>query len=89
MLVRSPKTERYAGKESRLVPVFPELHPHLQECFDLAGTDTEYVITCCRDTNVNLRKRLAWIIGKAGLKPWPKLFINLRSTLETELEHFN
>ena len=85
MLVHSPKTEHHEGKESRLVPIFAELRPYLQEAFDLAEVGSEYVVTICRDTNVNLRKRLASIITKAGMKPWPKLFINLRSTCETEL----
>ena len=34
---------------------------------------------------MNLRTRLLWIIKRAGLKPWPKLWQNLRSTRETEL----
>ena len=34
---------------------------------------------------MNLRTRLQWIIKRAGLKPWPKLWQNLRSTRETEL----
>lgn len=85
MLVRSPKTEHHAGKESRLVPLFLELRPHLQENFDLAEPGTEFVITRYRNGNVNLRTHLERIITKAGLKPWPKLLINLRSTRQTEL----
>lgn len=38
-----------------------------------------------RDGNTNLRTQLMRIIHKAGLKAWPKLFQNLRSTRETEL----
>jgi hypothetical protein len=38
-----------------------------------------------RDGNANLRTNIERIIQKAGLKPWPKLFQNLRSTRETEL----
>ncbi|MBI1314502.1 hypothetical protein GC176_24685 [bacterium] len=38
-----------------------------------------------RDTDKNLRTHLERIIHRAGLKPWPKLFQNLRSTRETEL----
>lgn len=34
---------------------------------------------------MNLRTQLQRIIAKAGLKAWPKLFQNLRSTRETEL----
>ena len=45
----------------------------------------EYVITRYRQANCNLRTQLQRIIAKAGLKPWPKLFQNLRSTRETEL----
>ena len=39
----------------------------------------EYVITRYRDANANLRTQLERIIRKAGLKPWPKLFQNLRA----------
>jgi len=84
--VRSPKTEHHAGGDSRIVPIFPELRPHLEECFELAEPGTEYVITKYRDTNTNLRTRLLRIIKRAGLKAWPKLFQNLRSSRQTELE---
>ena len=72
-------------REFRVIPMFPELRPHLEECFDLAEPGTEYVITRYRDTNANLRIQLLRIIQRAGLQPWPKLFQNLRSTRETEL----
>jgi hypothetical protein len=34
---------------------------------------------------VNLRTQLLRILEKAKVKPWPKLFQNLRSSRETEL----
>ena len=34
---------------------------------------------------MNLRTQMLKIISRAGLKPWPKLFQNLRATRETEL----
>jgi integrase len=83
--IHSPKTEHHEGGESRIIPIFPELRPHLQEVWDLAEDGAEYVITRYRDRNSNLRTQLNRIIKKAGLKPWPKLFHNLRSTRETEL----
>ena len=83
--VRSPKTEHHTGGESRIVPLFPELRPFLEECFELAEPGTEFVITRYRDTNANLRTNLLRIIKRAGMKPWPKLFQNLRSTRETGL----
>jgi len=86
MLVRSPKTEHHIGGVSRLVPIFPELKPHLEESFDLAEPGTEHVIMRYRDTNMNLQTQLQRIINRAGLQSWPKLFQNLRSTRQTELE---
>lgn len=86
MLVRSPKTEHHRGGESRVVPLFPELRVHLEECFDAAEPGQEFVISRTRDQDVNLRKRMTKIVKDAGLKPWPKLFQNLRSSRQTELE---
>ena len=42
------------------------------------------VINRFSPTNVNLHKPLLPIIKRAGLKPWPKLIQNLRSSCETE-----
>jgi hypothetical protein len=82
--VSSPKTEHHEGKEERWVPLFPELRPHLEAAFDAAEPGQVNVISW-RDTDKNLRTRLTAIIRRAGLVPWPKLFINLRSSRETEL----
>ena len=86
MTVRSPKTEHHAGGASRVVPLFPELRPYLQVAFEEAPDGAEYVIGRYRSTNKNFRTRLERIIRRAGLEPWPKLFQNLRSTRQTELE---
>jgi len=83
--VRSPKTEHHAGGESRMIPLFPELRPYLEEVWDAAEPGTEYVITRYRDSNANLRTQLLRIIDKAGLEPWQKPWVNMRSTRETEL----
>jgi len=85
MVVHSPKTEHHQGKDIRIVPIYPELLPHLQEAFDHAAAGTEYLITRYRKKNSNLRTSFERIICKAQLKPWPKLFQNLRSSRETEL----
>ena len=83
--VHSPKTEHHEGKESRVVPIFPELRTYLEEAYAAAAEGAEHVIARYRDGNANLRTQLNRIIRRAGLKPWPKLFHNLRSTRETEL----
>lgn len=83
--VPSPKTEHHEGGASRIVPMFPELLPHLREVFEGAEPGTEYVVARYRDSGVNLRTQLERIVRRAGLEPWPKPFQNLRSTRETEL----
>ncbi len=85
MRVRSPKTEHHVGGESRVIPIFPELKPHLEAVFDEAEEGSKYVIARYRGTSGNLRTQLNRIIQHAGLKPWPKPFQNLRSSRETEL----
>jgi len=83
--VHSPKTEHHPGQESRQVPLFPELVPHLQEVFEQAEPGTEYLITRYRRSNSHLGMELRRILRRAGLTPWPKLYQNLRSTRQTEL----
>jgi integrase len=83
--VHSPKTEGHDGKASRIVPLFPELAEPLQAAFDAAAPGATFIITRYRNTNANLRTYLLRIIGKAGLTPWPKLFVNLRASRACEL----
>lgn len=95
--VTSPKTEHHQGGESRVVPLFPELAEILNESYELdfqrlndesaesVGVVSGPVITRYRDSTQNLRTTFLKVIKRAGLKPWPKLFQNVRSTRETEL----
>ena len=85
ILVSSPKTEHLPGGENRMVPLFQELRPFLEDAFEQAATGSEFVIARHRDADKNLRTHMHRIICRAGLKPWPKTFQNLRSTRETEL----
>ena len=91
--VPSPKTE-HQGKESRMIPMFPELRVALEEAWELAAEGAVYVIdeqyrkAANRKTgwrNTNLRTYFMKIVQRAGLQPWPKLFHALRSSRETEL----
>ena len=91
--VRSPKTEHHEGKASRVVPLFPELLPHLREAYELAPPGSAYCLrmhlgersSVPNGSATNLRTQLGRIIARAQVKPWPKLWQNLRSTRETEL----
>ncbi|NLF73072.1 MAG: tyrosine-type recombinase/integrase [Candidatus Anammoximicrobium sp.] len=90
--VHSPKTEHHEGKDSRVVPIFPELRPYLEAVFNQKESQlgrppspSDYVISRYRRKNSNLRTELKRIIKRTGLEPWPKLFQNLRASRATEL----
>ena len=85
LLVRYRKTAHHEGKGTRVVPIFPELRPYLDAAWDEAAARAVYVIARYRTPNQNLRTQLERILAKAGVKPWPKLFQNLRATRATEL----
>ena len=85
MLVPRRKTERHAGHETRVIPLFPELIEPLRDVFEQAAEGAVYLITRYRSQNSKLRTQFNRIVQRAGLKPWPKPFQNLRSTRETEL----
>jgi len=83
--VHACKTEHHEGGGIRIVPIFPELLPYLRDCFEQADPGSEYCINRYRNPGQNLRTQFERIILKAGLTPWEKLFVNLRSTRVTEL----
>jgi integrase len=85
LLIRSAKTEHHDGKGTRVVPIFPELRPYLEAVWDEAEPGTEHVITRYQNPTQNLRTQLERILNKAGVKPWPKLWQNLRASRATEL----
>jgi len=86
-LVHAPKTEHHEGKATRWVPIFPELRPYLDAAWHAADEGQEYFITRGREkSEAYFRTMLMKIIKRAGLDVWPKLFQNLRSSRQTELE---
>lgn len=84
-IVHSPKTEHHEHGAFRRVPLFPELFPFMREAFERAEPGAVHVIARYRQSNCNLRTQFMRFIKRAGLKPWPKLFHNLRSSCQTEL----
>lgn len=92
--VPSPKTDRYEGKGSRVIPLFADLRPFLEEAFELAAAGQTHVVSGNHLAkaqgpngwrNCNLRTTFEKLVRRAGLEPWPRLFHNLRSSCETEL----
>jgi integrase len=84
MTVPSPKTE-HQHKPYRVVPMFPELRPYLEDSHALAGKRDVFVIKGYREDTQNLRTQFERIIRRAKVKPWERLFHNLRASRQTEL----
>jgi integrase len=86
LMVRSPKTAGHEGHAVRPVPIAPELRPILQDLFDRAEVGVEAVVPRLRNkgTATNLRTTFGKIIAKAGVKPWPRLFHNMRASCATD-----
>lgn len=80
LMVRSPKTADHEGHAVRVVPIAPELRPILQDLFDAAPEGAEAIVPRLRDPSMNLRTQFERIIAKAGVKPWPRLFHNMRAS---------
>ena len=90
-IVHSPKTERYEGHETRMVPLFHELPPYLDDVFDRAEPGAEYVLSRYNKSKdksggANLRTQLTRIVKRAGLKPWARITHNMRASRQTKLE---
>ena len=83
--VHSPKTEHHSGHESRVVPLFQEVREPLMQVFEAAEDGAEFCITRYRPNNLNLRTQFERIVRRAGLRPWPRLWQNCRSSRQTEL----
>ena len=67
--------------------MFPELVGPLQEAFDNAEVGQEYVLPFVGTKHPgHFAGRLKTAIRRAGLTVWPRLWCNLRSTRETELQ---
>ncbi len=77
--IDSPKTGL------RFCPIFPELAPILEAAFDAAPDGATFCVQRYRQ-GYNPATTMKKIIERAGHEPWPKLFINCRSTRRTELQ---
>ena len=86
MQVRSVKTERLAGHESRIIPLWPELREQLNAQWDQAEEGgSPYVIAKYRGASSVLRTYFEKVVFRAGLQRWPRLFHNLRGSRSNEL----
>jgi integrase len=84
LMVRSPKTAGHEGHAVRVVPMVAELRSILQDLFDNAEPGAEAVVPRLRVASMNLRTTFGKIIARAGVKPWPRLFHNMRASCATD-----
>jgi len=84
--VHSSKTEHHDGKESRIVPIFPELKTELETLFFMPESEgREYVVNRYRDPGQNLRTTFDKIVVQASLQTIPRPFDNMRMTRSNEI----
>ena len=69
----------------RYCPIFEPALQLLREAYDMAPEGATHIFPN-RTTESNLRTHMHRIIKSAGLVPWPKVFVNLRSSCRTDLE---
>jgi integrase len=84
-IVWDTKRKRHDGRETRTVPLFPEIRPFLHARHQATDRDPVWVISRFRSPKNNLRTQMTRILERAKITPWPKLFQNLRSSRESEL----
>jgi hypothetical protein len=84
VLAREKKVEHHPGRGIRVVPIFPELRPHLELAYRERPAGAVYVVPQARD-GANLRTQAVRIIAAAGVTRWKKLFTNLRVSRLNEL----
>jgi hypothetical protein len=82
--IREPKVEHHAGRGIRIVPIFPELRPHLELAYRERPAGAVYIVPPAVGGK-NLRTRATQIIKDAGIIPWKKTFANLRVSRLNEL----
>ncbi len=86
LTVRSPKTERYAGHEQRVVPITSSLMTLLHEGFTeaLEADDGEQRIVRVPASCGHLFNTMADIVRRSGIPLWSDLFQTLRRSCEIE-----
>jgi len=97
--VHSRKTERYAGKKIRVIPLFPELIEPLRAARLEANKNDVYVITKhaprylknvpdrskLKKIKANLGSIFGKFVRKTGNTPWPKIINNIRASWISDL----
>jgi len=85
LTVLSKKTEHRGGDHAvRVVPIQGAPHEILREAFEQAPEGATLVAPKAAGGGLNLRTTFKKIVARAGCKPWPRLFQNLRASCEMD-----
>ncbi len=87
ILIHSPKTEHHVGRDTRWLPIFPEVAKWLDKWFAEGPEGVPVLPMLVGRSDASLRKTLERAIERAGAAQWPRLWHNLRATRQTELEN--
>lgn len=82
LFVKAPKTSRYAGKESRFVPLADVLYERLLAASERAPEGEVYIFGDTRITSTAWNNRLEQACRRAKVVLWQKPMINLRASCE-------
>jgi integrase len=89
MIIRSPKLARYEDKAERCVAIFPEVFAFLQELRRLRpeASEDDNIFSRTFAHRSSLRMYIDYRCRAAGIKLWPKLFVNLRASHVNDIRH--
>jgi integrase len=83
--VHEKKVEHHLGRGRRVVPIFTELRPHLERAYRERAPGAVYVLPRARGGRY-LGTHAKRLVQQAGVKVWPKLFVNMRGSCSDDLE---
>ena len=85
VIIHAKKTRKIEGKAVRIIPLFDELEPLLRRQLEEAEDGAVYVLPDRLRLHANPGTMLQKLMTRAGVKPWPRQFHNMRASLQTEL----
>ncbi len=85
MRVASPKTARYPDGQTRVLPLFPEMHDVLAALWETASMGEALMFPHHQVTGARLTNKLRRACWASGQPLWVRPWQNMRASLETEL----
>ena len=83
--VTSPKTKRFKDKGERTIPLFPELGEQIEQLWEVAKEGEPRMFPSDTISSAGLNSKLQSVLRACGIPLWPKPFINMRASRDSEL----